>query len=133
MTVVRRAPALLVALALLLGVAGAYLLGVRNAERATWHTVTVDLATVAADEDGPHRLLSITSDGWTYAIEDSVHWVDVDGTMHEDGWPECLEPRQPGLMDRNHEDVRFRFAEVSVNADDFGWRPVVMVDCRPAD
>lgn len=51
--------------------------------------------------------------------------------VHENGWPACLEPRHPGFMRRSHEQVRFGFAEVSVDAGGFGWRPVVMVDCRP--
>jgi hypothetical protein len=132
MTVPLRVWAILGSLALVFVSAGAYLLGVHNSEQANWHTVSVDLARVAADEEGPHRLLSIKVDGWTYAIEDGVHWIDAHGTEYGDGWPECLEPRHPGFMDKNHETVRFRFAEVTVEADDSGWRPVLMVDCRPA-
>jgi hypothetical protein len=49
---------------------------VQNTKQANWHSVTIDLANVAADDSGPHRLLSIGVDGWTYAIEDSVRWVD---------------------------------------------------------
>ena len=126
----RRLTIALAALCLLAVAVGGYRLGVRSTERANWHTVTVDLAGVAADEDGPYRLLSVTDDGWTYAIEDSVPWTDAGGTLHDRGWPACLEPAHPGFMSRNHERVRFRFAEVSVDAGGVGSRPVMMVDCR---
>jgi hypothetical protein len=106
-----------------------YWLGIHTTEQANWHTVTVDLSAVGADEVGSHRLLSVQDDGWTYAIEDSVSWVDEDGVSHDSGWPECLEPARPGYSARSPEKVSFRFAEVSVDTDTIAWRPVVMVDC----
>lgn len=130
--VVTRRWAVFAACLLALAGLGAYRLGKHDSERASWHTVTVDLANVGADPRGPHRLLSVQVDGWTYGIEDSVKWTDRQGSMHEGGWPACLEPRHPGFSNRNHEKVRFGFAEVSVDAGGFGWRPVVMVDCRPS-
>ena len=129
MRLTRRWAAFLAVCCLALVGVGGYLLGVHNTKQANWHTVTVDLASVAADESGPHRLLSITADGWTYAIEDTVTWTDSDGNLHDGGWPACLEPAHPGFMTRNHKHVRIRFAEVTSEADGFGWRPVVLVDC----
>jgi hypothetical protein len=130
MGVTRRSAAFAAGLLVLVG-AGSYWLGVHHTEQANWHTVTVDLAGVAADETDPHRLLSISDGGWTYAIEDSVEWVDKRDVVHDSGWPECLEPRHPGFMARNHEKVRFSFAEVTAETGIIGWRPVVMVDCGP--
>ncbi len=96
---------------------GSHRLGVLSTERGNWHTVTVDLAGVAADEDGSYRHLSVT---------------DAGGTLHDRGWLVCPEPAHPGFMSRNHERVRFRFAEVSVDAGVVGSRPVVLVACgRP--
>jgi hypothetical protein len=128
MTITRRRGVLGACLLTLVAV-GVYWLGVHNTKQATWHSVTIDLANVAADESGPHRLLAIRVDGWTYAIEDSVKWVDRRNGVHDSGWPQCLEPRHPGFMARNHEKVRFSFAEVSADTGIIGWRPVVMVDC----
>ena len=129
MALTRRVGIALAVCALALVGVGAYFLGVHNTQQANWHTVTIDLASVAADEDGPHRLVSISDDGWTYAIEDSVMWTDERDVLHDSGWPECLEPRHPGFMDRNHEMVRFSCAEVTADTGHVGWRPVVMVDC----
>ena len=133
MTVTRRAGITLAACSLAAVGVGAYLLGVHNTKQANWHTVTVDLANVVVpDETGTHRLLSIRVDGWTYAIKDSVKWADDQDVIHDSGWPGCLEPRHPGFTDRNHEKVRFSFAEVSADTGIIGWRPVVMVECGPA-
>jgi hypothetical protein len=131
MSLGRRQIVVLIALALLLA-AGGYYLGVRGAERANWHTATVSLSGVVADETGPHRLVSFRVDGWTYAVEDSVRWVDPQGTTHESGWPQCLEPAHPGFSSRNDEEVTFRFAELTADTGYLGWRPVLMVECPGA-
>jgi len=133
MTLTSRWTALLAVACLALVGVGAYLLGVHNTEQANWHTVTVDLSAVGADPVGPHRLLSIKDDGWVYAIEDSVTWIDATGSLHETGWPACLEPAHPGFSRRSQKEVRFRFAEVSTNTGYVDWRPVILVDCQSAN
>ncbi len=67
MALTRRVGITLAVCALALVGVGAYVLGVHNTKQADWQTVTIDLASVAADEEGPHRLVSISDDGWTYA------------------------------------------------------------------
>lgn len=131
MTLTQRGIAVVVMCCLVLVGVGAYILGARNTERANWHTVTVDVARVGADPSGPERVLSIKVDGWTYGLENSVTWIDDQGTVHDSGWPACLEPAHPGFARRSHKLVRFRFAEVSADTDYVSYRPVVMVDCQP--
>ena len=110
---------------------GGYLLGRGGAERTDWHTVTVERAAVASS-GGAHRLLTVDVDGWAYGLQDAVpHWIDDTGSVHDAGWPACLEPAHPGEgPERNPGEVTFRFASVGVRTEEMGWRPVVMVDCR---
>lgn len=113
--------------------AGGYLLGRDSAERADWHTVTIKRADVVSG-GGAHRLLTVSVDGWAYGMENAVpHWIDDAGSVHDSGWPRCLEPAHPGDVperERNPGEVTFRFASVGVRTEAIGWRPVVMVDCR---
>jgi hypothetical protein len=120
-----------VVLALAFG-AGGYWLGRDGAERADWHTVTIERADVVSN-GGAHRLLTVNVDGWAYALENAVpHWIDEAGSVHDSGWPHCLEPAHPGGgPERNPGHVTFRFASVAVRTEAIGWRPVVAVDCRP--
>lgn len=108
-----------------------YLLGHHTATTADWHTVTVDRADVASSGNG-HRLLTVDVDGWAYGMENQVaQWVDGSGTLHEAGWPACLEPDHPGgEPTTNRGKVTFRFAAADVSTEIVDWRPVVMVDCR---
>jgi hypothetical protein len=60
---------------------GGYLIG---SHRGGTHTVT-----------GPAyvgvNVVSMTgSDGIVYGFRDSVPWMDVTGSWHDGGWPECL-------------------------------------------
>ncbi|HET6626391.1 MAG TPA: hypothetical protein VFG63_08370 [Nocardioidaceae bacterium] len=83
-------------------------------------------------DDQLHRLLTVNVDGWAYGIENQVeHWVDGSGTVHDSGWPACLEPAHPGDGPAaNRGEVTFRFAAADVTTGIIDWRPVVMVDCR---
>lgn len=112
---------------------GGYLLGRHSAERADWHTVTIRKADVVSS-GGSHRLLTVNADGWAYGFENEVpRWIDSAGSVHSGGWPDCLEPPHPGdTPERNPGVVTFRFASVEVRTEVVGWRPVVMVDCRPS-
>lgn len=111
-------------------VTGAFLVGRASAQHATWHTVTLDLAGVAADEQTGSRIVSLTDGNWTYSVEDTVAWIDDIGAYHDSGWPSCLEPRHPGSSDRSHEKVTIRFASVVADTEYVKWSPVVLVDCK---
>lgn len=71
---------------------------------------------------GDH-MASIESDGWFYGVNDSVAWVDASGSIHEDGWPDCLRPAGATRT------VRFGATRVTI-PDGGSYRPVVWVDCR---
>src|SRR5664279_3019231 len=71
------------------------------------------------------REASLTVDGKSYGVTDSVAWMDASGSLHESGWPACLTP--VGST------VRVRFGEVPVAGPDsggIGLSAVVWIDCR---
>ncbi|MPY98154.1 MAG: hypothetical protein GEU97_09165 [Actinophytocola sp.] len=107
---------------------GGFVVGEKDAERADWHTATVQVY------GGPERpIVSVEVDGWTYAIEGSVpRWIDADGTRHGNGWPACLEPEPVGTSTQKPREVPIRFAALDVEVDGLAWREVVAVDCGPA-
>lgn len=93
--------------------AGGYIAGERTANRL--HVLTGNAYS------GNHQA-SVCVRGWCYAITDGVTWFDAAGSMHEDGWPSCL---QLGARER------IRFGEVAVSGPTGeAWRQVVWVDCR---
>ena len=69
---------------------------------------------------GDH-VATIQSGGWSYGVSESVAWIDLSGSFHEEGWPECL-----GSAGNT---ANVRFGAVPVVS--LGIRPVVYVDCRP--
>jgi hypothetical protein len=115
---------LLAAATVLLAVGvGGVLTGRSLAENADWHTST---ARVTGDPAHPQILTKV--DGWAYAATGEVAWIDATGTLHDDGWPACL-PVVPVESPAYGDEHPIRFASVSVRANGFGWRPIVMVDC----
>jgi hypothetical protein len=111
----RRAPFVLVAVAVAVLVAGAaWLLG-----GATHQTVSIHTAVPSSAEGA----ISIEADGWTYGVPlDGVRWIDASNTWHEDGRPDCLPSTGTTLP--------VTFGAVEVTVEGVGWRPVVWVDCR---
>jgi hypothetical protein len=76
-----------------------------------------------------HNMASIESGGWFYGVNESIAWIDADGSSHEDGWPTCLQPEGTTQT--------VRFAAVPpvttpvTTPDGSGFGPVVVwVDCR---
>lgn len=115
----------LAALALALVGSGGYLLGAHNTKQADWHTA---VARVVGDRG--HTVVTMSVDGWSYGFEtgNDVAWVDRYGTVYDGSWPDCLAADQEGSRR-----VPIRFATGVVDTGYFGYRPVVMVDCAPAD
>lgn len=54
-----------------------------------------------------------------YGFTDSVAWIDKAGSVHESGWPTCL----------NDAITSARFQALSRSVPGVGW-PVIEVDCR---
>jgi len=69
------------------------------------------------------QMASIESEGWFYGLHDGVAWIDASGSVHDDGWPDCLRPAGATKT------VRFGAVSVTI-PDGGGYRPVVWVDCR---
>lgn len=108
----------LVVIAALLGAVGGFVLGAARSN-AVSHIGVV----VGSGENG----ISVAADGWTYSVPLAVTWVDVTGSLHEGGRPECL---PPGIGP-----TRLKFHSVDVDLPLPGggsgrWRQVVLVDCR---
>jgi hypothetical protein len=92
-----------------------YLVGARQANPTRWHTGQAEI--------GDHEA-SVSVGGWTYGFQDSVPmWIDTGGSVHQDGWPDCLGP--------SGTQKQIRFATVNVTTAAVSWRQVVAVDCRP--
>ena len=70
------------------------------------------------------RVATITTDGYSYGIDQSVAWIDAAGSFHADGWPACLPSSSTTL------DVRFGWTLVTY-PDGSSGRQVAYVDCRP--
>ena len=70
------------------------------------------------------RVATITTDGYSYGINQSVAWIDAAGSFHEDGWPSCLPSPSTTL------DVTFGWTLVTY-PDGTSGRQVAYVDCRP--
>lgn len=111
----RQLAVIVVVLVALLAVAGGWIAGERTANRL--HVLTANVYV------GDHQA-GVCLHGWCYGISDVVSWVDAGGSLHEDGWPSCL---QLGTYER----IRFGEIEVSGPTDE-SWRQVVWVDCRGA-
>jgi hypothetical protein len=105
---------------------GGYLAGSSTAENADWHTGT---ARVMGEPEDPE--ITAHDDDWDYAATGDVDWIDKFGTQHTgDTWPACL-PVVPTDSPRFGDEYQIRFASVKVKAEGMGWRPIVMIDCRP--
>lgn len=80
--------------------------------------------------DHGHTVVTMTVDGWAYGLEtgNDVDWIDRYGTVYDGTWPECLAPGREGSRR-----VPVRFATAVVDTGFSGYRPVVMVDCAPAE
>ena len=126
-TMTRNVRHLLAALALAAATGtGGYLAGSSAAENADWHTGT---ARVMGEPEDP--VITAQVDGWNYAATGDVDWIDKLGTHHSgDTWPACL-PIVPTDSPRFGDEYHIRFASVKVKAEGTGWRPIVMIDCRP--
>jgi hypothetical protein len=81
---------------------------------------TTHLTGRASVDDGT---ASIRSGGMLYRVPGNVAWIDATGSLHEGGWPACLDP---GATTR---DLRFGVTDVSV-PDGPEFTSVVYVDCR---
>ncbi|GGO86020.1 hypothetical protein GCM10011584_07370 [Nocardioides phosphati] len=125
-----RLPAAAVVGGVALAGVGGYALGSMGTATAHWHGVTIKRAAVVSN--GDHRLLTVRDKDWSYGLVDSVtHWIDREGSLHQGGWPSCLEPAHPmGGPEANPGVVAFRFASVKTKLDGGELRPVVLVDCR---
>jgi hypothetical protein len=72
-----------------------------------------------------HNMATIESGGWFYGVNESIAWMDADGSFHEDGWPACLQP------DGTIRTVRFGAVPPVSTPDGSGFGPVVVwIDCR---
>jgi len=69
------------------------------------------------------RTATITSDGYSYGVTETVAWVDAAGSLHESGWPTCL-PSGSTVT------ARFGWTLVTY-PDGTSARQVAYVDCRP--
>jgi hypothetical protein len=68
------------------------------------------------------RWASVMVNGWAYGIQDSVPWIDAEGSLHEEGWPACLGSQRDSFI---------KFAAVGVHYPDKTYeRHIVYVDCR---
>lgn len=103
-----------------------YSVGGSVAEHADWHTGT---ARVTGDPEDPE--ITAHADGWDYGAAGDVDWIDKRGTLHTgDTWPACL-PVVATENPRFGDEYPVRFASGEVKAEGRGWRPIVMIDCRP--
>jgi len=102
-------------LALLGALVVGYLLGAHRT------SVTNVVSGTAQVGDG---VATITTDGYSYGIRQSVPWIDATGSLHESGWPSCLASSSTTL------DVRFGWTLVTY-PDGSSGRQVAYVDCRP--
>jgi len=81
------------------------------------------MRTLSGNAQVGDHLASVIVGGWAYGIVDSVAWVDSQGSLHESGWPTCLQPVGAS--------VHIRFGVVPVTGPNHrSWREVVWVDCR---
>ena len=87
-------------------------------ELGAWHTAVAHTGL---------KQIAIEYDGWTYGASDSVaSWLDRRGSMHDAGWPDCLD------VPAGHQ-VTVRFQARVVTIDGHTSRPIVAIDCRPAE
>ena len=74
---------------------------------------------------GDH-VATLMTDGMGYGVSESVPWIDVNGALHEGGWPDCLAkaaPEKPPVL-------RFAVTHVEYPSGE-SQEQVVYVDCRP--
>jgi hypothetical protein len=74
---------------------------------------------------GDH-VATLMTDGLGYGASESVPWIDVNGALHEGGWPDCLvtaAPEKPPVL-------RFAVTHVEYPSGQ-SQEQVVYVDCRP--
>lgn len=98
------------AAALVVGLAGGYLLG----------TVRTGVAEHVGDAYSSEAQIAVQTRSWTYAVPLDVQWTDAAGTWHS-GRPACLPPTG-AIPD-------IRFAAVPVDVRGLGFRQVVAVFC----
>jgi hypothetical protein len=103
----------------LLGLVAALLLGYL----AGSHRTSVTNVVSGTAQVGDH-VATITTDGYSYGISQSVAWIDAGGTLHDNGWPTCLTTGSTTL------DVTFGWTLVTY-PDGSSARQVAYVDCRP--
>ncbi|NYG08345.1 hypothetical protein BJ986_002832 [Phycicoccus badiiscoriae] len=84
----------------------------RDAAQPMWLTGSAHVSTMG-------RQASFVADGWSYGFMGSVSWIDAQGVMHMDGWPDCLTDQTKSA----------RFEAESQAVDVIG-KPVLAVDCR---
>jgi len=102
------------ALVLILVALAGYAVGVQHGNRT--HALTGDFYVGLHEASG-------RVDGWGYGLTGTVAWVDNAGSLHEDGWPACL--------DTVGSTMRITFGEISVTGPHgVSWRSVEWVDCR---
>lgn len=74
-------------------------------------------------QSGIDQTSAQTPNGFSYDIPvDRIHWVDSEGSLHENGRPECLPSAGQAKA--------VKFAAVEVSIEGVTWRPVVWVSCR---
>ena len=108
---------------------GSFALGRASGDDVTWRSGT---AMLGGSESSPQFSVRLApDDDWTYGAEGSVGmWVDLHGSSHSSGWPDCLLPPTEQHPDRAQV-VSIRFATVAVDGGALGSGPrVVAVDCR---
>lgn len=108
---------LLIALGMLIGVG----IGVFGSDETS--AATAGFFTGRADVAADGLTGSISTPAWTYGFGPPA-WTDAEGTLHTDGPPACLS----ALDSRS-----VNFAAVDVRVEGSAWRPVVWIDCRPAE
>jgi len=106
--------ALLVGAGILLAVLG-YVLGIHH------KGVTVVTGPVQVGD----QVATMTVNGTSYGISQSIPWIDATGSTHEGGWPDCLATPAPATPPI----VRFAVTRV-VYPDGSSTDQVAYVDCR---
>jgi|GEM_PF-1364843 len=106
--------ALMVGAGILIAVLG-YVLGIHHSR------VTVVTGPVQVGD----QIATMTVNGTSYGISQSIPWIDITGSTHEGGWPDCLATPAPAVPPI----VRFAVTRV-VYPDGSSTDQVLYVDCR---
>jgi hypothetical protein len=78
--------------------------------------------TMTGDATPGEKVVSIEVGGTTYGASQSVSWTDASGSLHEDGWPDCL---AAGVEARG-----LRFTGAMVWHGSSGMATILWVDCQ---